>query len=61
MRCAVVRDGVIENVVLWDGATPWAPPKGAELYPVEDGVVVSVGWKWDGGPVRPPQPEPAAE
>jgi hypothetical protein len=61
MRYAIVRDGVIENVILWDGASPWVSPPLVEVYPLEDGVAAAVGWTWLSGPVRPPQPEPAPE
>lgn len=26
---AIVVDGVVQNIVVWDGATDWAPPQGA--------------------------------
>lgn len=30
-RYAVVQDGVVTNVVLWDGVSDWQPPEGATL------------------------------
>lgn len=57
---AIVRDGVVENIIDWDGDTEkWSPPEGATAHPF-DGFV-SIGWLWNGGsPVDPdPAPEPA--
>lgn len=28
MRYVVVRDGIVENVILWDGEADWTPPEG---------------------------------
>lgn len=28
-RYAIIEDGVVTNVILWDGQTDWAPPEGA--------------------------------
>ena len=30
-RYVVVRDGVVENVVLWDGASDWHPDEDCEV------------------------------
>lgn len=30
-RFAVVENGIVVNVVLWDGETDWQPPEGANL------------------------------
>lgn len=66
MRYAIVRDGVIENVVLWDGAPGWAPPEGTQLCELSQEDRAEIGWAWDGAPVVPPkapdpQPPTAAE
>ncbi len=59
-RYAIVRDGIVENVVLWDGdAEKWAPPKGAAAYAAPDDAV-SRGWTYaDGAFVPPPAPVPS--
>lgn len=31
MRYVIIRDGVVENVIIWDGVTPYTPPEGCEL------------------------------
>lgn len=46
-RYAVVRDGIVENVVLWDGESDWASPDGASLV-LDGGQVASPGDTWDG-------------
>lgn len=45
-RYAVVEDGTVTNVVMWDGATKWAPGAG-QAVPCPDDV--EIGWLWDGG------------
>lgn len=56
MAYVIVRDGIIENVVEWDGDTAkWQPPEGTEAFPAP--ARVSPGWAWvDGAPVEPPPP-----
>lgn len=63
-RWCIVRNGTVENVVLWDGDTKtWSPPEGTDVVPAEGGV--GVGDLWDGQafthvePVTPePEPDP---
>lgn len=45
MRYAIVKDGVVENVIAWDGETPYQAD--GELVSL-DGVVAGVGWTYDG-------------
>ena len=65
-RWAMVKDGVIENVCLWDGNTrTWAPPKGYEMIPAGDNA--NSGDLWNGkeftkpAPVDPPVEDPAPQ
>jgi len=48
-RYAVVRAGVVENVVSWSGATAWTPPAGTTLVEIttQPGRVEPRG-TWDG-------------
>jgi len=54
---AVVRDGVVENVIVWDGQSAWSPPDGTTLVPLpftkeEDGVrryTAGIGWNYVDG------------
>jgi hypothetical protein len=57
---AVVKDGVVQNIVLWDGVTPYTPD--GEL--IEATVDTRAGGSWDGNVftfVEPTPPEPTAE
>ena len=47
MNYAIVDNGTVTNLVVWDGETEWAPPAGSELVPAGD-TGVGVGWLWDG-------------
>lgn len=60
MNYCIVQNGVVVNVIDWDGVTPYTPPEGCELYRWEGPV--GIGWLWvDGHPVDPnPRPRPLA-
>lgn len=52
MRYVIIKAGIVENVVEWDGKSDWAPPADTSMR-IFDGVV-SPGWLWnDGNPVDP--------
>ena len=34
-RYAIVRDGKVENVVVWDGQRDWSPPEGTTLVKLD--------------------------
>lgn len=54
---AMVQNGIVVNVIDWDGTVPYTPPEGCELY-AWDGPM-SIGWAWvDGAPVDPSPPPP---
>jgi hypothetical protein len=57
---AVVKNGVVENMVAWDGVTEYSPD--GDL--VEATSDTRMGGSWDGNVftfVNPPIPEPTAE
>lgn len=56
-RWAMIKDGVVVNVCLWDGNTAtWTPPADVEMQPAPDEV--AIGWTYDGEWHRPePTPE----
>jgi len=57
---AVVKNGVVENMVAWDGVTEYTPD--GDL--VEATSDTRMGGSWDGNVftfVNPPIPEPTAE
>lgn len=66
-RYAVVRDGVVENVVMWGGESAWAPPEGTVLVKADDASPTDL---YDGktftrsapqAEPEPPAPQPTIE
>lgn len=57
MKYLIVRNGVIENIVLWDGVSEWTPPAGATIE--QDLYGSHIGWirQDDGTFAAPPEPE----
>lgn len=52
-RWAMVLNGIVENICLWDGnATTWQPPEIYTMVVAPDGV--GIGWSWDGTNFSPP-------
>ena len=45
MRYAIVDNAtkVVQNVIIWDGVTPFTPPDGTTLVNV-DGILCGTGW-----------------
>lgn len=52
-RYAVIYNGKIDNICLWDGATPWQPEVGDV---VECGEGWAIGGTYENGVYTPPQP-----
>jgi hypothetical protein len=49
MRYALVDvDGLVVNVIVWDGETDYIPDDGLTAVPVPDDVVAGPGWTFDG-------------
>jgi hypothetical protein len=62
MQWLLVKNGVIENIVAWDGITPWTPPDGYELVKYGGEPAAQIGWGWiDGHLVVPASPEPVEQ
>ena len=57
---AVVKDGVVENMIVWDGVTEFSIPDSELIEATED---TRIGGTYDGTfhYVEPPIPEPTAE
>lgn len=49
---AVIRDGTVVNVILWDGKTEYDPGTGVELLPLPAGV--GIGWTYVKGEFSAP-------
>lgn len=52
MRYAIIHEGIVENVILWDGGGGWQPKPGRQAVPIIDGEVCETGWSYqaDGNP-----------
>ena len=59
MRYALVKDGVVRNVVNWDGVAEWAPPVGYECLECPSNV--GPRWTYSNGEFSPPASEPVTE
>jgi hypothetical protein len=46
-RHAIVVADVVENVVLWDGVTPWTPPPDASVVALDADERCEIGWIYD--------------
>ena len=54
MNYAMVRDGVVVNIAVWDGESEWATD-GFQVFPLAEGV--RIGWVFaDGEFIAPPAP-----
>lgn len=56
---AVIQDGVIVNVVLWDGQNDWSPPEGCTAVDITGASPQpGIGWTTSdgGGTFEPPAP-----
>lgn len=53
-KYAVVVNGIIDNVVVWDGRNDWKPSEG-DVVPLSGDA--GIGWGYSGGTFSPP-PEP---
>lgn len=59
MYLLIDQNSKIDNIVVWDGVTPWEPNPGLTLVDYQGNIVPQIGWDWDGtNPVPPPEPEP---
>jgi hypothetical protein len=57
MNYAIVENGVVTNVVDWDGITPWVPPAGSTAVIIPDGSYAGIGSSYSNGVFgEPPQP-----
>ena len=57
MKYAIIENGTVTNVTLWDGTTEWSPPEGSIAVACPDEV--GPGWTYDGTNfTAPPIPEP---
>jgi hypothetical protein len=60
-RYAVVRDGLVENMIVWDGVNALSIPNSDLIEATDD---ARIGGSWDGNVftfIEPPSPEPTEE
>ncbi len=55
----IVENGVVVNIVIWDGEAEWSPNSGQTAAEIKDGVEVDIGYSFiDGKFVAPVVPAP---
>lgn len=45
---AIIENGIVVNVIVWDGTSEWSPPKGSSVEDITTLPNVGIGWTWDG-------------
>jgi len=55
---ALIKNGLVDNMVLWDGVTEWTPPEGVTMVS-NPPAGVGIGWAYSGGTFTAPTPPPA--
>ncbi len=59
---AVVENGTVTNVIVWDGdQETWAPPEGCTVQLLAEGETAGPGWTWDGEAFTSPSPPSSNE
>jgi hypothetical protein len=53
MNYAIIEQGKVTNITLWDGVTPWTPAAGEAVACPEN---VGIGWTYDGETWTAPEP-----
>lgn len=51
---AVVKDGIVVNLVIWDSISDYSPGDQCSLVLVPDGILVGMGWVFDGTSFKDP-------
>jgi len=59
MAWLLIKDNKIDNVVVYDGVSPWTPSDGIQLVEYSSDLPYDIGWEWNNGnPIPPPEPIP---
>jgi hypothetical protein len=53
---AIVSNGTVENIVLWDGQSAYNPGTGLTAVSIPDGTTVAIGYAYDGTNFTAPAP-----
>ena len=59
MDYAIVKNGLVINVVVLSDQTSWEPPDDCELVKLQD--CAGIGWTYANGTVIAPEPEPTPD
>lgn len=52
---AIVADGIVENIVAWNGdMSVWQPPEGSIAVPLSPADAISISYTYDGTKFSPP-------
>lgn len=54
MRAALVSNGVVENVIVYDPENHYVPADGLTLIVLEEDAVAGIGWTYSGNAFAPP-------
>ena len=54
MQYALVKNGIVENMIEWDGVTDYVPGEGYELIQA-DNQELMIGYMFDGKKSNPPE------
>ncbi|MBB6320601.1 hypothetical protein [Paraburkholderia tropica] len=46
---AIVENGVVINVIVWDGESEWSAPAGTSAIRIEAGVTAAIGYTYANG------------
>jgi hypothetical protein len=56
MNYAIIENGIVSNIVVWDGQAPWNPPVGANAVQIPDGAYIGIGSTYANGVFSAPPP-----
>lgn len=52
---AIVSEGVVVNLIVWDGDTKaWSAPGGSEIVAVPSGTAIDIGYAYSAGQLNAP-------
>lgn len=52
-KYAIIENGVVTNICLWDGTTEWVPPENSTIVELVD-TSIDIGFQYLDGQFTPP-------
>lgn len=52
---AIIENGIVVNLVVWDGVSKWSPPAGSTAILIPADTSVSIGYTYNGTTFSAPQ------